>query len=101
MGDIGDCFDTESSTDEEINLPVLQDKTPVPTEGTKLSEEKPAEVSDLAEKKWEVLSEDQWSEFNDEEAVFDFITTAIRGSILNRPETKVEPKTEVELLMQI
>ena len=35
-------------------------------------------------KKWESLSEENWSEFKDENAVFDFIATAISESIFKK-----------------
>jgi len=97
MGDIAECFDVESSTDEDIATPVTKEESPAVTTDTKATKE----VADLAVKKWEVLSEDKWSEFNDEEAVFDFIANAISESILKRNEDEVTPKTEVELLMQV
>jgi len=48
--------------------------------------------------KWESLSEENWKEFGDEEAVFDFIATAITQSIFKK---EVATKTEDEILMQV
>ena len=69
----------------------------MPTVETKVTDE----AAEVAEKKWTVLSEDNWSEFNDEEAVFDFIATAISESISKKKEVEVTQKTEVELLLQV
>ena len=96
MGNIADCFETESDLDSEAQqspTSIIQDKLiPSSTGAT-------GETAEVAGQKWESLSEENWKEFGDsEEAVFDFIATAIAQSITKQ---EVAPKTEDEILMQV
>ena len=80
MGDIADCFDTDDDlSSEEVETPtsIIQDKLETGATGG---------TAEVPLKKWESLSEENWSEFEDEKAVFDFIATAISESIFKKED---------------
>jgi len=91
MGTMQECLDADcdksdnGKEDAESILSAVEDK---------LNEtvEKVAEVTDQVseflalklkdgEKKWKTLSEEEWEEFPDENAVFDYIALAIKDSL--------------------
>ena len=52
-------------------------------------------------RKWESLSEENWKEFDDENAVYDFIAKAISESISKRKGSVNTSLTETDILMQV
>ena len=95
--------DYEPSDDEGENASVLKG-----TLCTEIREAKGTaeEKLDTVEKKWQVLTEDQWGNFTDEQAVFDFIDKEVKEAFAsheaeNIEQIEVDTKTEDEKFLQM
>lgn len=91
MGTMQGCLDADCDKSDNDNEDA---KSILSAVEDKLNEtvEKVAEVTDQVteflalklkdgEKKWKALSEEEWEEFPDEDAVFDYIALAIKDSL--------------------
>jgi len=107
MDEIEDCLHAESNYDLKEDKETFDNLTEIKgtlCNGLREAKEAIEEVVEVVEQKWEVLSSDEWKEFSDETAVFNYINDKIREglqAITSTEESEKDTKTEVEILLQV
>ena len=97
MGQMQKCLDADSEdelSDDEgefQNLSVIGGTLCTEIREAKGTSE---EKIDIVEMKWQVLTEGDWNNFSDEQAVFDFIGKEVKESLTNRETEKIEAETK-------
>lgn len=62
------------------------------------------ETVEVVQQKWEVLSENEWKEFDDEQSVFDYIAKQLKETVSNMADnnkTEQSLPTDEEALIQV
>ena len=109
MGKIQECLDADSDYEPSDDEGEIENLSVV--KGTLCTEIREAkgtteEKVDIVEKKWQVLTDNEWANFTDEQAVFDFIGKEVKESLASRETDEIEKiegeiKTEEEKFLQM
>jgi len=109
LGEIQGALDAvqDLSEDEEFfdNLKVIKGSLAKDAQDVKeVFEETFKETVEVVQQKWEVLSENEWKEFDDEQSVFDYIAKQLKETVSNMADnnkTEQSLPTDEEALIQV
>lgn len=108
MGTMQECLDADCDKSQDGKVDILSAVEKKVNETVEKVAEATEEVADFlalklkdSETKWKALTEAEWEEFPDEDAVFDYIALAIKESLSSSSDEKEKkPMTEDEILIQ-